>query len=1245
MRRTMFLHELIIVFLLVSFGSPAADAQSNCDVNRDGQVNALDLQILSNVILGQQQCPGNCDLNHDGKIDSLDSSILLDVILGIISCPPSAPVLLITTTSLPPGTQGSSYTAAVMATGGVPPYTWSQPANEELPVGLNLNSSTGAISGTTTTSGYFTVTAQVTDSTAVTVSKVFTIIINQPSVQIIVATSPSGLGITVDGTTYTTTQTFSWAAASSHAIATTSPQGSGGTQYVFANWSDSGAISHFIITPASAKTYTANFTTKYLLTLTSSPGVGGSITVNPDSADGYFKSGNTLQLTAIPNASYLFTGWSGDLSGQTNPQSITMSAPRRVTASFSTCSLSIAPTAENHGAGAEAGSVKVIGAAECAWTAISNNSWIAIISGNSGTGNGSVGYSVSANTSASSRTGTLAIAGYTFSVIQAGAAVPVISSLQPQQVVAGGSGFELTISGSNFVNDSTVFWNGSAKPTAFQGVSQLKATIPAADIATLGIAQVVVFNPSTNFSSTAKTFTITAVNPLPLGTRLSPQSMIQGGVGFTLTVVGSGFVAESVVKWNGLERGTTFESSTMLTAVIPASDLAAVTTAQVTVENPQPGGGTSTGLSFTVQSGTVITEVSPSVVASSSVGFRLTVFGTNFLKGTGAAPSAADQGEAETLPTVLWNGQPLITVVVSSTLLQAEVPGYFVPPVGQSAVVSVSGGGSGASNMVPVPITVTVPVPLLLDLTPSNVVPGSSQFTLTVEGKNFAEEAKVLWNGQERMTQFVDSTRLKAIIPETDISTVGASRVSVLNPAPGGGESNAQPFDHVQTLLFPRLTNVARSSGSALDDGERTGLAITNLGTTTDELTFTALSKTGTPISGTGITNPARISLEPGHQFALVGFQVFGAGLPADTLIGWFKMESSGSSTSGFFLMYSDSLSVLDGTDVSSRAYTSAVATEIAAQGYTELHVVNTDVQPAEVLLELHGADGQVRAAAPIQTLSPSAELVATVAELFLGVTAGSSDYVRVVSNHKVYLFERMGKPGQYVSTLNGQDTAGGGTVIYSPQYAVGAGIYRTTLSVVNLEDRSGVVTMRLVDKNGTVIAGPLVRTIAARGKLAITDQKFFVDAGDTLQDGYVEVRSDGVRLAGSVVFGDPGQERFSTTLPMVGRLMTDLVFNQVASDLTYFTGIAIVNPNPGPVTARIAVYDMDGTLVTSTDQPIPANGRVSKLLQEYCTALQGQVRDGGYIRVHTDVGVASFALFGTHALSALSAVPAQQVR
>ena len=53
------------------------------DINGDGFVNVLDLQILVNVILGESNASSACDLNRDGLINVIDLQLLINLILGI----------------------------------------------------------------------------------------------------------------------------------------------------------------------------------------------------------------------------------------------------------------------------------------------------------------------------------------------------------------------------------------------------------------------------------------------------------------------------------------------------------------------------------------------------------------------------------------------------------------------------------------------------------------------------------------------------------------------------------------------------------------------------------------------------------------------------------------------------------------------------------------------------------------------------------------------------------------------------------------------------------------------------------------------------------------------------------------------------------------------------------------------------------------------------------------------------------
>ncbi len=107
----------------------------------------------------------------------------------------SAPVLSVTTTSLPGGTLGTAYNQALAAAGGITPYTWSITAGA-LPAGLTLNPGTGVIAGTPTgtVTGQTNFTVTVTDSEipAKTAGASLSITIVAPPLTVVTSALPSG---------------------------------------------------------------------------------------------------------------------------------------------------------------------------------------------------------------------------------------------------------------------------------------------------------------------------------------------------------------------------------------------------------------------------------------------------------------------------------------------------------------------------------------------------------------------------------------------------------------------------------------------------------------------------------------------------------------------------------------------------------------------------------------------------------------------------------------------------------------------------------------------------------------------------------------------------------------------------------------------------------------------------------------------------------------------------------------------
>ena len=110
----------------------------------------------------------------------------------------------------------------------------------------------------------------------------------------------------------------------------------------------------------------------------------------------------------------------------------------------SSCTYSISPTSQSVLAIGGVGTVSVSTAGTCAWTATSQASWLTVTAGATGGGNGSVAFTAAVNDGAS-RTGTITIAGRTFTVTQAAAVVVRCEVLDIAEQSGRGSGGGLSI--------------------------------------------------------------------------------------------------------------------------------------------------------------------------------------------------------------------------------------------------------------------------------------------------------------------------------------------------------------------------------------------------------------------------------------------------------------------------------------------------------------------------------------------------------------------------------------------------------------------------------------------------------------------------------------------------------------------------------------------------------------------------------------------------------------------------------
>ena len=168
------------------------------------------------------------------------------------------------------------------------------------------------------------------------------------TVNVTVGTSPAGLAFSVDGTSYSSPQMFTWNIGDQHTIATTETQiDPSGTQERFAGWTDGGSISHTVTVSAGRTSYTAGFSASYLLTTAANPANGGS--VSPQSGSYYFADAYVF-LTATANAGYAFSSWTGNVdSAGSASTAVQMNGPESVTANFVPVGVTVSPSSLNFG--------------------------------------------------------------------------------------------------------------------------------------------------------------------------------------------------------------------------------------------------------------------------------------------------------------------------------------------------------------------------------------------------------------------------------------------------------------------------------------------------------------------------------------------------------------------------------------------------------------------------------------------------------------------------------------------------------------------------------------------------------------------------------------------------------------------------------------------------------------------------------------------------------------------------------
>ncbi|QRN96775.1 hypothetical protein JRI60_48670 [Archangium violaceum] len=384
---------------------------------------------------------------------------------------------------------------------------------------------------------------------------------------------------------------------------------------------------------------------------------------------------------------------------------------------------------------------------------------------------------------------------------------PVVRDLSSAVFTAGSGSRTLWVYGSGFHRTSRIRWNGEERETTFSDSSTLGTTLSAADLLSAGVARITVVTPGPGGGTS-----------LPLLLRIEPRHAVPlislpgtmtapaGTPEVALSLVGYGFEPTSVILWNGMALSTWFNADEYsrfgegrLSARVPASLLASPGTAEVRVFSPEPGGGLSDPVIFTVLApGEWGGTLSP---ASAEVGTQELFLNVSGWRSD--SPLTEDS-------VLHWGSEVLVPFIRGVGSLSVHLEKEQLASAGKVEVrVSTPGVGLSAPSFFHI---VPPRTPLLRTLSPGVVSVGqwgeTGSGALRVHGQNFVgaqyssqyrpPDTQVLWNGTAR-SMSLNSSGFDAWIPVTaaDVRTAEMVQVRLSKPSAVGETESLTALLHV----------------------------------------------------------------------------------------------------------------------------------------------------------------------------------------------------------------------------------------------------------------------------------------------------------------------------------------------------------------------------------------------------------------------------------------------------------------
>jgi hypothetical protein len=749
-------------------------------------------------------------------------------------------------------------------------------------------------------------------------------------------------------------------------------------------------------------------------------------------------------------------------------------------------------------------------------------------------------------------------------------AAPTISSFTP---TSGYEGVLVTLNGTNLSSTSVITFGGSANNTVNSDFvvnsagTQITNIIVPPGVQTGPISVATAGGAAT--SAGVFTVTPTVFNAVPTIAALSPASVGVGSAAFTLRITGTGFMARSLVRLNGVALATTLVSGTEVSAAVPASALTTAGSYPLTVTNPTPAGGTSGAATFTVTA-PAISSLSP---ASGPTGTTITLTGSG-LTGTSVITFAGSANN-----TVSYG----FTVNATGT----QITGVVVPVGAKTGLVRATTPYGTATST----DSYTVTAPVITSFTPTS---GPEGTRLRISGLGFTDASVITFTGSSNNT--VTTGFYVNIInsPGTLITDVavptGAQTGPISITTPNGTGTSTASFT-VTIIPPPVITSFTPASGPVgtrltINGTDLSGTSVITFTGSTANTVMTGYAGNGNQLTSVVVpagaqTGPIQVTTSKGTASSVASFTVTNtttpglssfspASAPAGT-----RVTVTGTSLSGVTALTVNGVAVPQSGifSLTNTSFAFVVPAEATATGTTSVATAAGTGTSSAFRVVLRAVSGTPAINGNRGAVANSA-VAATFSEPVTG-TAGLVVYSAQAGGRKPGTVSTTG------STVSFAATPGTPNANFKPGETINVTLPATTRTAAN------ILASKQVYQFTTAARGTGRGAFAASSNPTVGAASWAITTGDVDGDGDLDLLTGDVTGTTVTLLRNAGNGTFGTPASItVGTGPTDLALADVDGD----GDLDLLASNYTDNTVSVRTNNGAGTFSGTQTITLPAN-------------------------------------------------------